>query len=411
MEGIKRLYGSCLWILILLLLVTTLAACGRQPKAAPDIQETEGIGEGEGAEKELRWDSPPGLTIDLDKVYIATLITEKGDVRVELFAQDAPITVNNFVFLAEQGYYDETTFHRVLPDFMAQGGDPTGTGTGGPGYQFEDEIVHGVTFNREGLLAMANSGPGTNGSQFFITFGAAPWLNGMHTIFGQVIEGMDVIHSLTMRDPAEAPDYPGDRLKRVEIEVAERSQLPTPTPMDDAVIPIPEEGRPLAEIPPEERERLFNGMPEMVIELDKEYVATIVTSKGTILAKLEPLSAPVSVNNFLVLANLGYWDGFPISNAQPEAFFVTGSPGSRPDSDVGYTLPSENGSAATRGAIGFWFRTDMLASSGSQIFITLDDLPGMEEFFTVFGYVTRGIEVADALTIEDHIVSITVDIE
>ncbi|MCJ7825774.1 MAG: peptidylprolyl isomerase, partial [Anaerolineales bacterium] len=138
MVWIKRLNRLCLWILTLLLLVVTLAACGRQ--------------------KDLQWDSPPELTIDLEKVYIATLVTEKGDVTVELFSQDAPLTVNNFVFLAEQGFYDETTFHRVLTGFMAQGGDPTGTGTGGPGYQFEDEIAHGVTFNQEGLLAMANGG-------------------------------------------------------------------------------------------------------------------------------------------------------------------------------------------------------------------------------------------------------------
>ena len=411
MDGIKRLFGFSLWILILLLLAITLAACGRQPEAVPDIQELEGTEEDAGERTELQWDSPPELTLDLEKVYIATLITEKGEVRVELFTQDTPITVNNFVFLAEQGFYDETTFHRVLPGFMAQGGDPTGTGAGGPGYQFEDEIVHGVTFNQEGLLAMANGGPGTNGSQFFITFGEAPWLNGMHTIFGKVIEGMDAINALTPRDPAEAPDFPGDRLIRVEIEAVEHSQLSTPTPMPEAVIPVSEDGRPLAEIPPAEREGLFNGMPEMVIELNKEYTATIVTSKGTIQVKLEPLSAPVSVNNFFILANIGYWDGFPISNAQPEAFFVTGSPGSRPDSDVGYTLPSENGSAATRGAVGYWFRSDVLASSGSQIFITLDDLPGMEEFFTVFGYVTSGIDVAEALTVEDQIVRINVDIQ
>ncbi len=115
------------------------------------------------------------------------------------------------------------------------------------------------------------------------------------------------------------------------------------------------------------------------------------------------------MNNFIVLANLGYWDDFPISNLQPEAFVVTGSPGSRPDSDIGYTLPSENGSLTTEGAVGFWFRQDVLASSGSQLFIILDDLPGMEEFFTVFGYVTQGIEVAEALTLEDQIVRITVD--
>ncbi len=294
---------------------------------------------------------------------------------------------------------------------MAQGGDPTGTGSGGPGYQFADEIIHGVTFNQEGLLAMANGGPGTNGSQFFITYDATPHLNGLHTIFGKVIEGMDVIIALTPRDPSEAPDFPGDRLIRVEIEVVEHSQLPTPTPVTDAVIPVPADGRPLAEIPPAEREDLYNGMPEMVIDLDKEYSTTIETSKGAILVELEPLLAPVSVNNFIVLANLGYWDGFPISNAQPGTFFVTGSPGSRPDSDIGYTLPSENESAATTGALGYWFRSDVLASSGSQIFILLADQPGMDDFFTIFGYVTDGFEVAEALTVEDQIIRITVDME
>lgn len=411
MVGIKRLYGLSLWILILLLLVAPLTACGLQAEVSPDFQETEETGEEVGAGEELQWDSPPELTLDLEKVYIATLITEKGEVSVELFTQGAPITVNNFVFLAEQGFYDDTTFHRVLPGFMAQGGDPTGTGSGGPGYQFEDEIIHGVTFNQEGLLAMANGGPGTNGSQFFITYGATPHLNGLHTIFGKVIEGMDVIIALTPRDPAEAPDSPGDRLIRVEIEVTEHSQLPTPTPVTDAVIPVPEDGRPLAEIPPVEREGIYNGMPEMVIDLDKEYTTTIETSKGAILVELEPLLAPVSVNNFIVLANLGYWDGFPISNVQPGTFFITGSPGSRPDSDIGYTLPSENESATTTSALGYWFRSDVLASSGSQIFILLADQPGMDDFFTIFGYVTDGFEVAEALTVEDHIVRITVDME
>ena len=409
MVGIKHLYRPGLWILILLLLVAPLTACGLQAEVSPELQETEETEEEVGEGGEMQWDSPPELTLDLEKVYIATLITEKGDVTIELFSQGAPITVNNFVFLAEQGFYDGTTFHRVLPGFMAQGGDPTGTGSGGPGYQFADEIIHGVTFNQEGLLAMANGGPGTNGSQFFITFDAAPWLNGMHTIFGKVIEGMDVLNALTPRDPAEAPDFPGDRVIRIEIEVVESSQLPTPTPMPDAVIPVPEDGRPLAEIPPAEREGIFNGMPDMVIDLDKEYSATIETSKGAIQVELDPLSAPVSVNNFIVLSNLGYWDGFPISNAQPGSYFVTGSPGRQPNSDIGYTLLSENGNSATAGALGYWFRSDVLASSGSQIFIALDELPGMEEFFTIFGYVTDGFEVAEALTIEDQIIRITVE--
>jgi cyclophilin family peptidyl-prolyl cis-trans isomerase len=133
-------------------------------------------------------------------------VAGKGDMRLALFDDEAPLTVNNFVFLANQGYYDGLTFHRVLADFMAQGGDPTGIGAGGPGYQFEDEVDTGLTFDRRGLLAMANAGPGTNGSQFFITFVPTPHLNGLHTIFGELIEGDDVLSSLTINPTSETVD-------------------------------------------------------------------------------------------------------------------------------------------------------------------------------------------------------------
>lgn len=136
---------------------------------------------------------------------------------MELFDDQAPKTVNNFVFLARNGFYDGTTFHRVLDGFMAQGGDPTGTGMGGPGYQFEDEISPDLTFDRPGLLAMANSGPNTNGSQFFITFVPTPHLNGLHTIFGEVIEGMDVVEGITRRDPDQNPDFQGDAIETITI--------------------------------------------------------------------------------------------------------------------------------------------------------------------------------------------------
>jgi cyclophilin family peptidyl-prolyl cis-trans isomerase len=140
-----------------------------------------------------------------------------GEFKVRLFADRTPITVNNFVFLAREGFYDGTTFHRVLDGFMAQGGDPQGTGMGGPGYQFEDEIQPDLTFDRAGLLAMANAGPNTNGSQFFITYDATPHLNGLHTIFGEVIEGMDVVNGLTPRNPDLAPDFSGDVIETIEI--------------------------------------------------------------------------------------------------------------------------------------------------------------------------------------------------
>jgi peptidylprolyl isomerase/peptidyl-prolyl cis-trans isomerase B (cyclophilin B) len=143
--------------------------------------------------------------------------TEVGDFAAQLFAVEAPLTVNNFVFLARQGYYDNTTFHRVLPGFMAQGGDPTGTGAGGPGYTFEDEFTPSLRFDRPGLLAMANRGPNTNGGQFFITYAPTPHLDGLHTIFGEVVEGMEVLEALTPRDPLSNPGFSGTALVTIEI--------------------------------------------------------------------------------------------------------------------------------------------------------------------------------------------------
>ncbi len=135
------------------------------------------------------------------------IITDKGEISAILFADEAPVTVANFINLAKQGYYDDLKFHRVIKDFMIQGGDPTGTGMGGPGYKFEDEVKTGRKFNKPGLLAMANAGPGTNGSQFFITHVPTPWLNGKHTIFGEVTEGQDVVNTIKQ----------GDKIKRIEI--------------------------------------------------------------------------------------------------------------------------------------------------------------------------------------------------
>ena len=137
--------------------------------------------------------------------------------RIELFADKAPVTVNSFVFLAREGFYDGLTFHRVIPGFMAQGGDPMGDGRGGPGYAFADEFDPLLRHDRAGIVSMANAGADTNGSQFFITYGPAPYLDDAHTIFGQVTEGMDVVESLTPRDPEEDPETPGDTIISVEI--------------------------------------------------------------------------------------------------------------------------------------------------------------------------------------------------
>ena len=164
-----------------------------------------------------QYSAPPPMTIDVNKKYFATLKMAKGgEFVIQLLPDKAPVTVNNFVFLAREGYYDGTTFHRVLADFMAQGGDPTGTGGGGPGYEFENEDSD-LTFDKAGVVAMANAGRDTNGSQFFITFGPQAYLNGGYTIFGQVIQGMDVVMNIRLRDPQQNPDYVGDAIESITI--------------------------------------------------------------------------------------------------------------------------------------------------------------------------------------------------
>src|SRR5215207_1202461 len=169
------------------------------------------------AEVVAQYNAAPPMTIDPSKRYLATFkMANGGEFVAELYADKAPITVNSFVFLARDGYFDGVTFHRVLEGFMAQGGDPTGTGMGGPGYQFVNEDSD-LTFDKPGVLAMANAGRDTNGSQFFITFGPTPQLNGGYTIFGQVIEGMDVVNGITRRDPDQNPDFQGDAIETVTI--------------------------------------------------------------------------------------------------------------------------------------------------------------------------------------------------
>ncbi len=191
--------------IILISAILPLAACpgGETPEEPP--VDTPGETPVE-TPKPKSYSSPPEMQIDPDKQYTATIETEKGNLVLELFASDVPVTVNNFVFLAREGFYDGTTFHRIIPDFMAQGGDPTGTGAGGPGYKFADEFTSHSHVT--GALSMANSGANTNGSQFFITYSPQHHLDGHHSVFGQLTEGMDVL--LQMKN--------GDAIKRIVIE-------------------------------------------------------------------------------------------------------------------------------------------------------------------------------------------------
>lgn len=155
-----------------------------------------------------QWNSPPPMQIDVSKTYRVTMETTRGTIELDLYPQHAPLTVNNFVFLVREGFYDGLTFHRVIKDFVIQGGDPTGRGSGGPGYRFRDEVIGNPLTHEAGVISMANAGPNTNGSQFFITHTPQPHLNGRHTVFGRVVNGMDVVYAIQQ----------GDRMTNVTVQ-------------------------------------------------------------------------------------------------------------------------------------------------------------------------------------------------
>jgi peptidylprolyl isomerase len=184
---------------------------------APTSAEERPLAALDPAERIDYFNTPPAMELEEGADYVARITTDVGEIVIDLFEEQTPLTVNNFVTLANLGFYDNTMFHRVIEGFMAQAGDPSGTGRGGPGYVFEDEIVPELVFDKAGLLAMANAGPGTNGSQFFLTFDAADWLNGQHTIFGEIIEGADLLAEIQLRDPAD-PSAPATMVETITIE-------------------------------------------------------------------------------------------------------------------------------------------------------------------------------------------------
>ncbi len=437
-------------ILVIALMVTACGLPGGEPDAeeatpaeatvpaaeeAPadetstDSTSADGTSADSPADRVGMYSTPPELTIDPEQFYYATIKTEKGDIQVQLFVDRAPITVNNFVFLAEEGFYDNTTFHRVLDDFMAQAGDPSGTGMGGPGYQFQDEIYPGGTFDRAGLLAMANAGPGTNGSQFFITFAPTPWLDGNHTIFGEVIAGSEVLAQLTRRDPQQAPAFEGDMINTIEISTQESSELPTPTPLPpptptptpyapSSIAPedLTAGDRPLAALTMAEKSNIFNTAPDMVIDTAKTYTATVSTSQGDVVFSINDDIAPIAANNFIVLASLGYYDGTPVNDASTD-LIIFGAPENNPLSFAGYYFSGELADDVDwgPGAIGFLYSQDpltgQLVSNGSQVLVAFEAPPveaGTQIAF--FGAVVEGAEILGTLTPNDTIDTITIEV-
>lgn len=369
---------------------------------APAAEEVPGEQPAEGpASRDGMYDAPPEMKIDPEKYYVATLETEHGDIVVELFAERVPTTVNNFVFLAREGFYDETAFHRVIPEFMAQGGDPAGTGSGGPGYTFEDEFDPTLSHDRVGTLSMANSGPNTNGSQFFITFAPTMWLDDRHTVFGRVIDGLDVLRALSPRDP-ESATTPGDTLETVTIE-ARDTPPESSLPAHDEVS-VPDD--------PVQRNALYTQPPEMRIDPEATYEATITTAKGDIVVTLDAEAAPQTVNNFVTLAQQGFYDGLTFHRVESDFVIQGGDPTGTGQGGPGYVLPAEIGLEHVEGAIAMARLPDQgnprRMSSGSQFYITLQATPQLDGAYTVFGQVTQGMDVVESIEVGDVIEEITI---
>ena len=368
--------------------------------------------------------SPPPVTIDPDKSYTATFQMEKGgEFTIELYPREAPLTVNSFVFLARDGYYDGITFHRVLEGFMAQSGDPTGTGSGGPGYTFGNEPSPLRRHDTIGTVSMANSGVrngrGTNGSQFFITFLPTTFLDGnepdgtpkdcsipgtsCHTVFGRVIEGMDVVNSISLRDPARATT-PGDAIKTIIITEGESTAESKPVTKEPAI-------------------KTYSSPPAMTIDTDKNYTATFQMEKGgEFTIELYPKEAPVTVNSFVFLARDGYYDGITFHRVLEGFMAQSGDPTGTGSGGPGYNFDNEPSPLRRHDTVGTVSMANAgvrngLGTNGSQFFITfvpttfLDgnepdgtpkdcSTPGTS-CHTVFGRVTEGMDVVNKITLRD----------
>lgn len=364
------------------------------------------------AERAERFSGPAAAYIKPGVLYLATFVTAQGNVIAELFP-DAPQSVNNFVTLAKNGYYDGLSFNMVEPGFAVIGGDPIGDGSGGPGYTIPAEINH---VHPRGALGWAPAGgldptQQSHGSQFYITLDQLDVLDGGYTVFGQVIEGMPIVDKLAA----------GEKIVRIDIGEATVSRaltpaptvVPPPTPVPRAA--QPEAGRPLAKLPVEQRQDLYNLPPAMTIDTNKSYQATIASAKGTIVFDLDAKVAPAAVNNFVVLANLGFYDAMPVAYVEAGALVLLGSPASAPDSHVGYVMKPEPALSAGNvitGAVTMYPMQDQasgeMVANGSQFFIALDELPTSGSPMSVFGKIVSGLDVAVKLEVGDLITSITI---
>jgi len=386
----------------------TIAPDKRTPAPAPAADGSRPIAQIPPAQRADRFSGPAPMTIVTGTKYLATIVTSKGNIVAELYP-DTPLSANNFVTLAKDGFYDGLTFHRVEPGFVVQGGDPVGDGSGGPGYTIPAEIKHN---HPRGALAWARNSDQVNpkrdssGSQFYITLADAPFLDGAYTSFGYVVQGMDVVDKIAM----------GDTIQRIDISTADVSRLPTPTPTAAPNAPAPADGRPLAKEPLDKRGKIYNMPPTAtVVDPKKTYQATISTDKGDIVLDLDAANATASVNNFVLLANLGFYDGLPVAYVEPGSAVILGSPQSQPDSDAGYKLPLDKNAAAAQvitGTIAYYPVTDnatqQIMASSSQFLISMTAVSQLAAPMNIFGKVASGQDVVSKLAAGDVVKTITI---
>ncbi len=396
------------------------ASTGSGPVPAPPADNSRPLAKVPAAQRANRFNAPAATVLKQGVAYVATIVTSKGNIVAELFP-DTPLSMSNFVTLAQNGFYDGLTFHRVEPKFVIQGGDPAGTGGGGPGYTIPAEIKHKHT---RGALAWARTGDQVNpqrrssGSQFYVTLAEQPGLDNQYTVFGQVTEGMDVAAKIAV----------GDTIVRVDITEGKSAGLPgaaaspaaspaaaTPAPVVTRTAPPASSGnRPVAAMPVAQRHQLYTEPPAFKVDPAKKYQASIATSKGEIVADLDAVKAPVTVSNFVALANLGFYDNMEVTFSDPTQYVILGSPNKQPDSDVGYAMEIEE-SADTPVITGtlsaypvFDPATGDARASGSLVFIAFSDMGASDVPLNSFGTVTSGIDIARSLTDTDLITKITI---
>lgn len=392
---------------------------------APAADGSRSLADVSAVERNGLFSGPAATYVKPGTIYLATIVTDKGNIVAELY-QDTPQSLNNFVTLALNGFYDGLTFHRVVPGFVIQGGDPAADGSGDSGYTIPAEIGHP---HIKGALAWArtsdevNPARASSGSQFYITLDDTNFLDGAYSVFGGVIEGLDITEQIAQ----------GDKIIRIDISTGAASLLPTPGPTrtpaptptpgptdTPTVTPTPyapsvQSGRPLASLALDKREKIYNTAPAMTIDTTKTYLATIETDKGKVVIELDAKLAPIAVNNFVVLANLGYYDGMPVAYADPTSFVVTGSPAKNTASDVGYFIELEEAATASQvvtGTVSMYPTGDPITNEykagGSQFVIWLIGLTESPGPFANFGTVTEGLDVVTQLVMDDIIKTITI---